>query len=163
MLFQYPCPPGLGDGGGGTPRRITFPSQTPSHHAGIKYPVRVPPHSDRRYTIQTPSQGRLIGNLIRLRPCRRPLYRKFDRNIKKLGFSILGYYGSGNRLKTIVLSAPTQDKYSRALLKMLICRHPRNFFSKPSQTHPKTSSQHSQTHPKKSKKYRKSYPDTTKK
>ena len=30
---------GGGDGGG----RISRPSQTPSHHAGITYPVRVPP------------------------------------------------------------------------------------------------------------------------
>ena len=29
------------DGGGGDGERIARPSQTPSHHAGISYPVRV--------------------------------------------------------------------------------------------------------------------------
>ena len=33
---------GGGDGGGGG-GRISHPSQTPSHHAGISYPVRVQP------------------------------------------------------------------------------------------------------------------------
>ena len=32
---------GDGDGGGGG--RISFPSQSPSHHAGISYPVRDQP------------------------------------------------------------------------------------------------------------------------
>ena len=66
-------------------------------------------------------------------------------------------------LKMLFWSAPTQEKYSRSVLKILIFGPRRTFFPKPSQTHPKTSPNHSQTLPKTSQNWRKNDPDPTKK
>ena len=52
---------GGGDDGGGDGGRISRPSQTPSHHAGISYPVRVQPLTPICAKAQTVLQGWLGG------------------------------------------------------------------------------------------------------